>query len=43
VFGETADVNGPMPQNAKTLAIASLFLWMGAIVAGRLMPYTQTF
>jgi len=43
VFGETADVVEPMPKNAKTLAITSLFLWMGAIVAGRLMAYTQTF
>ncbi len=43
VFGGTADLDRPMPRNAKTLAVASLFLWMGAIVAGRLMAYTQTF
>jgi subtilisin family serine protease len=43
VFGGTTDLNRPMPQNAKALAVASLFLWMGAIVAGRLMAYTQTF
>jgi len=43
VFGGATDLNRPMPQNAKALAVASLFLWMGAIVAGRLMAYTQTF
>ena len=43
VFSSTANLNGPLPQNAKFLAVASLFLWMGAIVAGRLMAYTQTF
>ena len=43
VFGRSTDLNRPMPQNAKVLAVASLFLWMGAIVAGRLMAYTQTF
>ena len=43
VFGGTTDRNQPMPRNAKVLAVASLFLWMGAIVAGRLMAYTQTF
>jgi hypothetical protein len=32
-----------IPQNAKVLAVASLVLWMGAIVAGRLMAYTVTF
>jgi len=43
VFSSTANLNGPLPQNAKFLAVASLFLWMGAIVAGRLMADTQTF
>jgi len=43
VFGGTTDRNQPMPRNARILAVASLFLWMGAIVAGRLMAYTQTF
>lgn len=43
VFGSTTDLNRPMPQNAKILAVTSLFLWMGAIVTGRLMAYTQTF
>lgn len=32
-----------IPVNAKVLAVASLVLWMGAIVAGRLMAYTVTF
>lgn len=32
-----------IPRNAKVLAVASLILWMGAIVAGRLMAYTVTF
>ena len=43
VFGGATDLKRPMPQNAKALAVASLFLWMGAIVTGRLMAYTQTF
>ena len=43
VFGTAVDLSGPMPQNAKFLAVASLVLWMGAIVTGRLMAYTQTF
>ena len=43
VFGGTTDLDQPMPRNAKVLAVASLFLWMGAIVTGRLMAYTQTF
>ena len=43
VFGGTTDRSQPMPRNAKVLAVASLFLWMGAIVTGRLMAYTQTF
>ena len=28
-----------MPENLRTLAVLSLFLWVGAIVAGRLMAY----
>lgn len=43
VFDGAMDLNRPMPRNAKVLAVASLFLWMGAIVTGRLMAYTQTF
>jgi hypothetical protein len=29
----------PLPANAKLLAVASLFFWVGAVVAGRLMAY----
>lgn len=43
VFGGNPDPARPMPPNARILAVASLFLWMGAIVTGRLMAYTQTF
>jgi hypothetical protein len=43
VFGGTTDLNRSMPQNARVLAVASLFFWVGAIVTGRLMAYTQTF
>lgn len=43
VFGGTADRGDSMPRNAKALAVVSLVLWMGAIVAGRLMAYTTTF
>ncbi|MGH2399478.1 MAG: DUF6644 family protein [bacterium] len=43
VFGGSADLNGSMPPNARLLAAASLFLWTGAIVTGRLMAYTTTF
>jgi len=43
VFGDTAALAGALPRSAKTLAVASLLLWMGAIVAGRLMAYTTTF
>jgi hypothetical protein len=43
VFSGATDLDRPIPPNAKRLAVASLFLWMGAIVSGRLMAYTQTF
>jgi len=43
VFGDTAALEDALPRHAKTLAVASLLLWMGAIVAGRLMAYTTTF
>ena len=43
VFGDPAALAGAIPSNAKALAIASLLLWVGAIVAGRLMAYTTTF
>jgi hypothetical protein len=42
VFGGTSAADPISPQ-ARTLAAASLLLWMGAIVAGRLMAYTTTF
>jgi len=42
-FAGAADLTGRMPRNVKMLAVASLVLWMGAIVTGRLMAYTQTF
>jgi hypothetical protein len=31
-----------LPRSAKALAIASLFCWAGAILAGRLLAYTHT-
>jgi ribose/xylose/arabinose/galactoside ABC-type transport system permease subunit len=43
VFGNPAALAGSIPQAAKSLAIVALVLWMGAIVAGRLMAYTTTF
>ncbi|MGH9256418.1 MAG: hypothetical protein ACRD3C_17810 [Vicinamibacterales bacterium] len=43
VVGRAADRGDAMPRNAKVLAVLSLVLWMGAIVAGRLMAYTTTF
>ena len=43
VFSGATNLDRPLPPNAKILAVASLFLWMGAIVSGRLMAYTQTF
>jgi hypothetical protein len=43
VFGNAAALAGAIPNTTKRLAIVSLVLWMGAIVAGRLMAYTTTF
>ena len=43
VFTNPAALAGSVPHAAKSLAIVSLVLWMGAIVAGRLMAYTTTF
>ena len=31
--------NGEVPENAKTLAWASLICWLGAVTAGRLLAY----
>jgi hypothetical protein len=42
IFGAAA-TDQDMPPNARRLAIMSLLLWMGAIVAGRLMAYTTVF
>jgi hypothetical protein len=38
MFGD-ASAGGAAPEQARTLAIASLVLWAGATVAGRLMAY----
>ena len=43
VFDGTAPPGDSISRQAKALAAASLLLWMGAIVAGRLMAYTTTF
>lgn len=43
VVARSPGIDAAMPRQAKALAVASLFLWMGAIVTGRLMAYTQTF
>jgi hypothetical protein len=43
VFGGNPPPGDSISRQAKTLAAASLLLWMGAIVAGRLMAYTTTF
>ena len=43
VFIAPAAVEGAMPRNTRALAALTLMLWMGAIVAGRLMAYTTTF
>jgi hypothetical protein len=39
VFGDPNLDRGPLPSNAKVLAILSLFFWVGAITAGRLLAY----
>jgi hypothetical protein len=39
VFGHQAPSDASIPQQARILAAASLVLWTGAIVAGRLMAY----
>ena len=43
IFLAPAAIEGTMPRHARVLAALSLVLWMGAIVAGRLMAYTTTF
>src|SRR6185503_4217509 len=39
VFGDPAIDKGSFPSNAKVLAVLSLFFWMAAITAGRLLAY----
>jgi hypothetical protein len=39
VFQDPHVDKGPLPRNAKMLAAGSLFFWLGAITAGRLMAY----
>jgi hypothetical protein len=39
VFADPNLDRGPLPSNAKLLAILSLFFWLGAITAGRLLAY----
>lgn len=41
VFGEGADFSQPVPPRVKALAASSLVLWLGAIVAGRMMAYVH--
>jgi hypothetical protein len=39
VFGNAKIENGPAPSNVKVLAVLSLFFWLSAITAGRLLAY----
>jgi hypothetical protein len=39
VFGNPHIDNTPFSSNAKVLAVLSLFYWLGAITAGRLLAY----
>lgn len=39
VFRDPNVDKGPFSMNAKVLAVTSLFFWMGAITAGRLLAY----
>ena len=39
VFADPSIDEGPLPANARRLAVTSLFLWLGAITAGRLLAY----
>jgi hypothetical protein len=43
VFGDHSLSETAMIERGKTLARASLALWVGAITAGRLLAYTYTF
>ena len=39
VFRNAASASGVMPSNARMLAMTSLFFWIGATTAGRLIAY----
>jgi hypothetical protein len=39
VFSDPLADKRPTPSNSKTLALASLICWLGAITAGRLLAY----
>ena len=39
VFGGPDPDGGPLPANARMLAVMSLVCWLGAITAGRLLAY----
>ena len=39
VFRNALTLTGPVPSEARVLAVVSLLLWTGATVAGRLMAY----
>ena len=39
VLSRDFDDKGPLPMNAKVLAITSLLFWLGAIISGRLLAY----
>ena len=42
VFGDPRAAQGPLPAQAKMLAVMSLACWLGAITAGRLLAYVGT-
>lgn len=39
IFRNPASASGAMPSNARLLAMTSLFFWIGATTAGRLIAY----
>jgi len=39
VFRDPEIDKGPLPSNAKLLAVSSIIFWLGAITAGRLLAY----
>jgi len=41
VFQDPQLDRGPFPSGAKVLAVLSLFFWLGAITAGRLLAYVD--